>query len=140
MGEKNVSTALELLRSRYTAHVKCEIPYIISTVHPDKLEGHDEAVISKWAAESQWDGLEIIKTEKGTASDTEGSVEFIAKYREKLKKHTHHEVAKFVKKDGKWFFYDSDLPFKQVVNETPKVGRNDICPCGSGKKYKKCCG
>jgi len=22
----------------------------------------------------------------------------------------------------------------------PKVGRNDLCPCGSGKKYKKCCG
>lgn len=29
---------------------------------------------------------------------------------------------------------------KQVVLEQPKVGRNDPCPCGSGKKYKKCCG
>ena len=29
---------------------------------------------------------------------------------------------------------------EQVVRETPKVGRNDSCPCGSGKKYKKCCG
>jgi preprotein translocase subunit SecA len=29
---------------------------------------------------------------------------------------------------------------KQIVNEAPKVGRNDPCPCGSGKKYKKCCG
>ena len=27
-----------------------------------------------------------------------------------------------------------------VVNEGPKTGRNDACPCGSGKKYKKCCG
>ncbi|RMH39493.1 MAG: hypothetical protein D6689_16345 [Deltaproteobacteria bacterium] len=27
-----------------------------------------------------------------------------------------------------------------VVRETPKVGRNDPCPCGSGKKYKRCCG
>lgn len=27
-----------------------------------------------------------------------------------------------------------------VVNEGPKIGRNDPCPCGSGKKYKKCCG
>lgn len=26
------------------------------------------------------------------------------------------------------------------VRQTPKVGRNDACPCGSGKKYKKCCG
>ena len=29
---------------------------------------------------------------------------------------------------------------KTIVNEAPKVGRNDPCPCGSGKKYKKCCG
>ena len=29
---------------------------------------------------------------------------------------------------------------KTIVRETPKVGRNDPCPCGSGKKYKKCCG
>jgi len=29
---------------------------------------------------------------------------------------------------------------KQVVRETAKIGRNDPCPCGSGKKYKKCCG
>ncbi|MCI9448706.1 MAG: preprotein translocase subunit SecA [Clostridiales bacterium] len=31
-------------------------------------------------------------------------------------------------------------PKKPVVNKNPKVGRNDPCPCGSGKKYKKCCG
>jgi preprotein translocase subunit SecA len=29
---------------------------------------------------------------------------------------------------------------KTIVREQPKVGRNDLCPCGSGKKYKKCCG
>ena len=29
---------------------------------------------------------------------------------------------------------------KTIVNESPKVGRNDPCPCGSGKKYKNCCG
>ena len=29
---------------------------------------------------------------------------------------------------------------KTIVNEGPKVGRNDPCPCGSGKKYKNCCG
>lgn len=31
-------------------------------------------------------------------------------------------------------------PIKPVVRSAPKVGRNDPCPCGSGKKYKKCCG
>ena len=29
---------------------------------------------------------------------------------------------------------------KTIVNDEPKVGRNDPCPCGSGKKYKNCCG
>jgi len=31
-------------------------------------------------------------------------------------------------------------PVKTIVREAEKVGRNDPCPCGSGKKYKKCCG
>ncbi len=31
-------------------------------------------------------------------------------------------------------------PQKTVKNDAPKVGRNDLCPCGSGKKYKNCCG
>jgi uncharacterized protein YecA (UPF0149 family) len=29
---------------------------------------------------------------------------------------------------------------KTVTRDHPKVGRNELCPCGSGKKYKKCCG
>ena len=31
-------------------------------------------------------------------------------------------------------------PIKPIVNKGPKVGRNDNCPCGSGKKFKRCCG
>ena len=34
----------------------------------------------------------------------------------------------------------SDDINRTVVNEGPKIGRNDPCPCGSGKKYKNCCG
>jgi preprotein translocase subunit SecA len=33
-----------------------------------------------------------------------------------------------------------EVQVKQIRLEQPKVGRNDLCPCGSGKKYKKCCG
>lgn len=39
--------------------------------------------------------------------------------------------------DGIWF---DDSPQQPYVREHPKIGRNDPCPCGSGKKYKKCCG
>jgi preprotein translocase subunit SecA len=35
---------------------------------------------------------------------------------------------------------EGDVKPRPVVRKTPKVGRNDPCPCGSGKKYKKCCG
>ena len=34
----------------------------------------------------------------------------------------------------------AQAPVKTIVNKAPKVGRNDPCPCGSGRKYKKCCG
>ena len=33
-------------------------------------------------------------------------------------------------------FYEVQKP---ILNAGPKIGRNDPCPCGSGKKYKKCC-
>ncbi|MFA4875048.1 MAG: SEC-C metal-binding domain-containing protein, partial [bacterium] len=39
-----------------------------------------------------------------------------------------------------WYYYDSRKPATTVRREAPKIGRNDPCPCGSGKKYKKCCG
>jgi preprotein translocase subunit SecA len=36
--------------------------------------------------------------------------------------------------------HGDDEPKKPVARSSSKVGRNDPCPCGSGKKYKKCCG
>ncbi len=35
---------------------------------------------------------------------------------------------------------EEDRPTEPIINERPKVGRNEPCPCGSGKKYKQCCG
>jgi len=28
---------------------------------------------------------------------------------------------------------------RPIINKNPKIGRNELCPCGSGKKFKKCC-
>ncbi|MDQ5980957.1 MAG: motif domain protein, partial [Verrucomicrobiota bacterium] len=51
------------------------------------------------------------------------------------------EIALFGRDEGRWVYTGQvDEPGKTVRRETPKVGRNDPCPCGSGKKYKKCCG
>nr|MDJ0811505.1 SEC-C metal-binding domain-containing protein [Desulfobacterales bacterium] len=61
-------------------------------------------------------------------------------YIEKGQTHNHHEIAQFRREDGDWCFYDGEAPKPQTVKrETPKVGRNAPCPCGSGRKYKKCC-
>ena len=53
----------------------------------------------------------------------------------------HRERATFKKHASKWVFVDGvELKGPPVRNEGPKAGRNDPCPCGSGKKYKKCHG
>ena len=140
-GTVHPSTAEELMRSRYTAYTKVVPDYILATVHPDKRDQHDEKSIRKWAEKSDWLGLEIIQTEEGQPEDQEGWVEFIARYMQKGSRINHHEIANFKKKDDTWYFYDGNAPVpKQVIRTTPKIGRNDPCSCGSGKKYKKCCG
>ena len=42
--------------------------------------------------------------------------------------------------DESLFEHDDDPPGLPYFRPEPKVGRNDLCPCGSGKKFKKCCG
>jgi len=139
-GEMSPPTAASLMRSRYTAFATGNIDYIVETHHPDKRHEVDQEEIKVWSENSEWEGLEIIETHKGTEKDSEGVVEFVAKYRIKGRLQTHHEVAEFQKVDGKWYFYDGQLQRTTYVREAPKVGRNDPCTCGSGKKFKKCCG
>ena len=78
-------------------------------------------------------------TTKGGEDDKDGIVEFKATYIENGKTIVHHERSYFVKKNGVWF-YQKWLPITSTRINENKVGRNDPCPCGSGKKYKKCCG
>jgi len=129
------------MRARYTAYTRANIPFLITTLHADNKNEGDEAAAKKWAEQSQWVGLDIVSTEAGGAKDTEGVVEFIARFRDrKGELHSHHEVSTFVKEDGRWLFREGRTPEPVTVTRTaPKIGRNDPCPCGSGKKYKKCC-
>lgn len=50
------------------------------------------------------------------------------------------EVKKWMKKHPEVLRGGETVKVDTVRREEPKVGRNDPCPCGSGKKYKKCCG
>lgn len=53
---------------------------------------------------------------------------------------THQETAQFAAHGGSSAGVSSDAAPVQVIRSMPKVGRNDPCPCGSGKKYKRCHG
>ena len=140
LGKAPAQTAEQLLRSRYSAHVKEQVDYIYNTTHPAQRANVNRNQVADWSRQAHWLGLEILNTKDGQTADESGTVEFVASYREKGKKITHHEIATFKKDDGLWFFFDGEAPKPtQVIRNGPKVGRNDPCPCGSGKKYKKCC-
>ena len=140
-GAKAADTAESLMRARYSAYVVADIDYIGESTHPDHRHTHDEAATRRWAESATWLGLEIVGAAGGSADDEKGTVEFIASYKEDGVAKKHHEISTFEKKDGTWYLIDGQLVSPETVrNDTPKVGRNEPCPCGSGKKYKKCCG
>ena len=139
-GIKNAPTAEALMRSRYSAYAEHEIDYIIRTCTRDKEAEIDFKQTRKWSEESQWEGLEITGTTGGRDGDNEGTVEFVANYIMGGLREQHHEIASFVKTDGLWLYDNGKIIPKTIMRQGPKVGRNDPCPCGSGKKYKMCCG
>jgi SEC-C motif-containing protein len=142
-GKKKAPTAEALMRSRYVAYVLKNIDYIDVTQVNVESEKFDKEEAQKWANSSEWKGLEIKKTQKGQGEDATGVVEFVAHYQDKASgtELRHHETSLFQKKDGAWFFKEGHIHGAQPVKRLePKLGRNDSCSCGSGKKFKKCCG
>jgi len=133
-------TAEALMRSRYTAFTLGDIGHIERTHAPEAREDFDRANAEAWAKAAKWEGLEIRHTESGTESDETGTVEFVARFRQAGQIMAHHELATFRKVEGTWCYVDGTLNPKEAPRHVQKVGRNDPCPCGSGKKYKKCCG
>ena len=140
-GDAKADTAETLMRSRYTAYTREDIDYIVATHDASSRDDIDREGAAQWAKQATWEALQIINTEGGGAEDDEGLVEFIARYQMEGQVMSHHERATFKRVDGEWFFLDGDIvKRKPVKREGKKVGRNEPCPCGSGKKYKKCCG
>jgi SEC-C motif domain protein len=139
-GMANPPTAEALMRARYSAYVTANIDYIERTIHSSTRATFNSESARKWSEESQWHGLEILKAVDGKEQDAEGSVEFIATYSQQGEAVKHHEVSTFRKEAGVWTFVDGRMSYPPFRRDQPKIGRNDLCPCGSGKKYKKCCG
>lgn len=139
--KKLASTAEALMRSRYTAYVVGKVEHLGNTLDDKGRESFDLESTREWSSNTDWKKLEIVSVERGGVDDDDGVVEFIAHYEMDDQLLSHHERATFKKCDGRWAFIDGRVigrdPYRR---EEPKVGRNDPCPCGSGKKFKKCCG
>ena len=128
------------MRARYTAYVKCEVDFLLGSLHPDGASGVDRESTKAWAENADWHGLEVLGSTGGGEKDETGEVEFVAKYSMQGEPQRHHERAMFKRHNGHWCFLDgTEIHPAPVVGPRVKIGRNDECLCGSGTKFKKCC-
>ena len=95
--------AQSLMRSRYSAFVLCNEPYLLATWHPDRRPRS-----IPFNPNQKWLGLRIVEarlTGEGTAE-----VEFIARSRgSNAAAVRHHEHSRFVREAGSWFYVDGDV-------------------------------
>ena len=121
------------MRSRYSAFVLKDGGYLSSSWHPSTrpLE------IDLESDQTEWLGLRIIEVMDGGEDDLEGAVKFKARFEHHGQLGELVEKSRFVREGDRWFYLDGEQPSDE---QSVKVGRNEPCPCGSGKKYKRCCG
>lgn len=139
-GKENAPTAEALMRARYSAYVVHDVDFVDRTHDPSSGDQFDREAAKAWSEKSEWLGLEVVDTHNGREGDAEGEVEFIAKFKTEGQEYAHHERSLFSKSTGKWLYVEGKTIQKPFKREEPKIGRNDPCSCGSGKKFKKCCG
>jgi SEC-C motif-containing protein len=128
------------MRSRYTAYVTGNIDYIEQTCARNAREEFNCPEVERYIDEMDWQGLDILRVTEGGAEDERGFVDFAFHLKHKGKPYTQREIATFERIDGRWYYTDSEVNPKGKTVHAEKIGRNDPCPCGSEKKYKKCCG
>lgn len=122
------------MRSRFVAFGLGNFDYIEQT----QLDPLESEVRNREAPE--WERLEILSCHDGAETDETGTVEFVAYYRLGQQR-KHRELSRFVKIDGEWRYKDGDISDEPLVDADRSEARpNEPCPCGSGRKYKRCCG
>jgi SEC-C motif domain protein len=140
IGGAPAPTAEILMRARYSAFALGNIGYLADTLSTEARAEFDRADVEKTSKDAKWLGLEVRAVTGGGMDDNSGTVEFVARFRHNDHQHIHHEAAEFALEDGRWVCTGGTMNPKAPPVRVVKAGRNDPCPCGSGKKYKKCCG
>lgn len=129
-------SAEALMRSRYTAYTQANAEYLMATWHPSQRDQLTETALRESARALEWQRLEVLHSE-GDGQARDGIVEFKAWYRQNGELGALHERSRFVREGVQWFYVDGKA---NPPTQRQKIGRNAPCPCGSGKKYKRCCG
>ncbi|MBS1153042.1 MAG: motif domain protein [Myxococcaceae bacterium] len=128
-GAAPAPTAEALMRSRYSAYVRGLAGYLAATQRAPL----DEKGTLSWAGSVKWLGL-TVHFAKGGEGDGAGEVEFTARYLAGERLCSLHERSAFERDGGRWL-YTTGTP----EHSEQKVERNAPCPCGSGRKFKRCC-
>ncbi|WP_022941151.1 YchJ family protein [Psychromonas hadalis] len=133
--QQKPATCEQLMRSRYSAFILQRGEYLLNSYHPD-FRG--DLTIKQLSEKSlDWKNLQIIDSE---SLDKTGFVEFKAWFMCDGQLEVHHERSNFVKDHDQWLYCDGIFyPSEKSGTMVSKLGRNDPCPCESGKKFKKCC-
>lgn len=131
------TTAEALMRSRYSAFVHRKLDHVERTNAPEIAKDFNRAEAERLAEECEWHGLQILHV-KETGDNAQ--IEFVIKFKRDGQDMAQAELASFRRENGQWLYESGQLNLQQNQRIVTKVGRNDPCPCGSGKKAKKCCG
>ncbi len=101
-GEKLATTAVQLMRSRYSAFVVRDADYLLVTQHANTRPKRSEIIAGM--AGCQWMGLEILGQKGGKARDLFGEVSFKASYTENGKRGELKERSQFVFEADRWLY------------------------------------
>ncbi|RAG85607.1 hypothetical protein DN069_10875 [Streptacidiphilus pinicola] len=103
-GNAQAPTAEALMRSRFSAFAKREVPYLLRTWAP---ETRPPAIDLE--PDLRWERLEIVGTTEGGPFHQQGTVEFRAHFREGRGGGVLHENSRFRREDGAWVYVDGDI-------------------------------
>ncbi len=133
--DKKANDAEQLMRSRFSAFCLARGDYLFETHHPDFRENLSAKELTSAANNRRWMKLEVFT--HSPLSEDVSQVAFKAWYLEGDRLLPHAELSFFHKQDGEWLYTKGEV--ESSIQEVIKLGRNDLCPCGSGAKFKKCC-
>lgn len=141
-GNETASSPEQLMRSRYSAYATKNSTYVFNTYANKSRIPQSIEDIDSWAQETQWVKLIIHHRSsfRQTTNTSENvslpTVEFSAFYVHQHQLFKMRECSNFIYEDNNWRYLNGSVTRNEEVNK-PK--RNDICFCGSAKKFKQCC-